>query len=55
MKTLHLPFHFHGHEESHLLKRCKDLGQDYRAQSMLTTSILIAMFVILLAMALTAD
>jgi hypothetical protein len=55
MKTLHLPFHFHRHEESPLWRRCKDLGQDYRAQSMLTTSILFAMLIILLVIALQAD
>lgn len=55
MKTLHLPFHFHRHEESPLLKRLKDLVLDFRAQSIITTWLLIAMFVILLVMALKTD
>jgi hypothetical protein len=55
MKTLHQPFHFHGHGESHLLRRLKTLAEDYRAQSILTTWILIAMFIILLLMALQAE
>jgi hypothetical protein len=55
MKTLHLPFHFHRHEGSFLWGRCKDLAHDYRAQSMLTTSILFAMLIILLVMAMQAD
>jgi len=52
MKTLHLPFHFHRHEESPWFKRLKDFAQDFRTQSILTTWLLIAMFIILLVMAL---
>ena len=55
MKTHHLPFHFHGHEGSHLLRRLKTLAKNYRAQSILTTWILIAMFIILLLMVLQAE
>ena len=55
MKTLHLPFHFHGHEGSHWFKKLKDMFQDYHTQSLLTTWFLIAMFIILLVMALQAE
>jgi hypothetical protein len=55
MKTLHLPFHFHGRQGSHLLRSFKVLAQDYRAQSVLSTWILIAMFILMLLMALQAE
>jgi hypothetical protein len=55
MKTLHLPMRFHRRDHSHTFEHLKDFAHDYRAQSILSRWFLLAMFLIMLFMALQAD